>query len=713
MKYQNVRQHSEEDCGAACLATIAKHYGRTFTLNHTREVVGTGQLGTTMLGLKRGAEALGFNVRGVKVPLEMVDSREVPLPGIIHWKGYHWVVLHGRQGRKYVIADPGAGIRYLSSQELLENWSTGAMLLLELDPTRFYAQPDDKISGFGRFLKRLWPYQTILIQALLSAQVVGLLSLTYPFLIQILTDEVLIQGDTQLLTAVIVAVVVMSFVSSSLEFVQYNLIAHFAQRLELGLVLEFSRQILRLPLTYYESRRSGEIVSRLRDIQQVNQLVSQAVVSLPSQLFIALISIGFMLFYSGKLTLVAAGIAVLMTLSVIVFLPALQHKVRSVLVLETENQGVLVETFKGALTLKTAAAAPQLWDEFQNRFGRLAHQTFRTIQIDIINGIFSSFISGVGRVALLGYGSLLVIGNELSIGQLLAFSAMNANFLAFIDTVIGFVDEYTRVRTATQRVAEIIDSTPETQGDAQKPFADISGDASITLTQVNFHYPGRVELLEDFSVTLPGGQVIAVIGESGCGKSTLAKLIAGLYKPQSGNIRIGIYNSQDLSLDSLRQQVVLIPQESHFWSRSIIENFHLCSPHATFEKIVNACCIAEADDFISKLPDKYQTVLGEFGANISGGQRQRLAIARAIVNEPPILILDESTANLDPVSESRVLASLLAHRQGRTTILISHRPRVINRADWIVLLDQGKLKLQGSLEDLHSKSGSHLDFLIP
>jgi ATP-binding cassette subfamily C protein len=190
-------------------------------------------------------------------------------------------------------------------------------------------------------------------------------------------------------------------------------------------------------------------------------------------------------------------------------------------------------------------------------------------------------------------------------------------------------------------------------------------------------------------------------------------VIAGLYSLQSGNIRIGIYNLQDLSLDCLRQQVVLVPQEPHFWSRSIVENFRLGTPHVTFEEIVIACQIAEADDFISKLPDKYQTVLGEFGANISGGQRQRLAIARAIVTDPPILILDESTANLDPVSEAQVLDQLLYYRQSKTTILISHRPRVIQRADWIVLLEQGKLKMQGSVAELRSHSGDHLDFLTP
>jgi ATP-binding cassette subfamily C protein len=222
-----------------------------------------------------------------------------------------------------------------------------------------------------------------------------------------------------------------------------------------------------------------------------------------------------------------------------------------------------------------------------------------------------------------------------------------------------------------------------------------------------------VDLLEDFSLTIPGGKVTALIGRSGCGKSTLSKLIASLYVPQSGTIRVGLYNLHDLALDCVRQQIILIPQEAHFWSRSIIENFRLGNPQITFEQIVRACQIAGADEFISKLPDSYQTILGEFGANISGGQRQRLAIARAIVTDPPILILDESTAGLDPVSETEVLHNLLSQRQGKTTILISHRPQVISRADWIVYLEQGQLKLQGSLEDYWSQPGEHQHFLVP
>jgi ATP-binding cassette, subfamily C, bacterial len=715
MKYTHVLQHSEEDCGAACLAAIAKYYGRSFTLNHIREAVGTGQLGTTLLGLKRGAETLGFNARPVKTSPELLNRmHEAPLPAIIHWKGNHWVVLHGKKGKKCVVADPAVGIRYISRKDLAEGWADWLMLLLEPDPIRFFAQQEDKIGGFWRFLKRIWIYRTILAQALPLNLVLGLLSLASPFLLQILTDDVLVRGDTKLLTTVAIAVVVMNFISSSLSWVQSNLIAHFAQRMQLGLVLEFGRQILRLPLSYYEARRSGEIVSRLRDIDQINQLVAQVVVSLPSQFFIAIVSFGFMIFYSWKLTVVALFVSVVMTLSTVIFQPTLQQKTRDVLVTEAENQGVLVETFKGALTLKTTTAAPQFWDEFQSRFGRLSNLTLRTIQIGIINNTFSSFVSSIGSIVLLWFGGNLVINpaEHLSIGQLLAFNSMNHNFLGLIGTVITFVDEFTRAKTATQRLTEVIDATPENEGDGRKPFAKIPGDADIICTNVNFHYAGRVELLEDFSLTIPGGKVIAIIGKSGCGKSTLAKLIAGLYQIQSGNIRIGIYNLNDLALDCLRQQVILVPQEAHFWSRSIIENFRMGAPYVTFEQIVRACQIADADDFISKLPDKYQTILGEFGANISGGQRQRLAIARAIVTDPPVLILDESTSGLDPVSEADVLNRLFYHRRGKTTILITHRPKVINRADWIVLLDQGKLKLQGSLEDLRSIPGDHLDFLI-
>lgn len=333
------------------------------------------------------------------------------------------------------------------------------------------------------------------------------------------------------------------------------------------------------------------------------------------------------------------------------------------------------------------------------------------MKLELYSGTITHILSSLTNIACLWLGSYLVISQSLSIGQLLAFSGMSASFLGFLSSVIALVDEFITAQIVIQRMTEVIDATPEDENDFKKPWAEIPGDADITCTNINFHHAGRVDLLEDFSLTIPGGEVTALIGKSGCGKSTLAKLITGLYSLQSGNIRYGLYNQQDLSLECLRQQVVLVPQEPHFWSRSIIDNFRFSYPQISFEEIVKACQIAGADEFISKLPDKYQTVLGEFGANLSGGQKQRLAIARAIVTEPPVLILDESTGALDPVSEAQVLDQLLSSRQGKTTIMISHRPKVIERADWIVLLELGRLKIQGTPQTLHEIPGEHLDFL--
>ncbi len=272
-------------------------------------------------------------------------------------------MLYGKRRRRYVIADPAIGIRYLSKQELLAGWVNGVALLLEPDPVRFFEQADDILPGPGRFLRPVWNYLAILVEALLINLVLGILSLAIPFLIQILTDDVLVCGDRSLLTGVVMAVMTMELLSSGLNLVQYTLIAHFAQRLELGLVLEFAHKLLWLPLSYYESHRSGEITSRLKDIEDVNQLISQAVISFPSQLFIAIVSLVFMLIYSSQLVGVAIAITIVMTLSTIALLPLLRQRIRRLLALEAENQGLLVETFKGALTLKTTSATPQIWSK--------------------------------------------------------------------------------------------------------------------------------------------------------------------------------------------------------------------------------------------------------------------------------------------------------------------------------------------------------------
>ena len=714
MKQQIVLQQSEEDCAAACLATVAKYYGRTMTIARVRTAVGTGVRGTTLLGLRRGAEALGFNAKSVQATPELIENiNAAPLPAIIHWKGNHWVVLYGQRGRKYTIADPSCGIQHVSRKEFQANWADGLLLLLEPDHIRFSEQPDDRLTGFGQFLRRILPYSHIIFQALVMNCIVGLLSLALPLMMQVLTDDVLVRSDTQLLMTVGIAVVALNVFKSAVSLIQSHLIGHFSQRLKLGLNLDYGFKLLRLPLAYFDSHRSGEVVSRLSDVRQIHSLISQLVLGLPSQFFIAMISLGLMLTYSIPLT-VAAIVAFVIIIGLnFLFLPTLQDKTRRLIVEGAENQGFLIETFRGALVLKTTQATPQAWAEYQQNFGRLANLEWSTAQVQIFTNTITRLVGSLAGIGLLWMGSYLVIERTLSIGQLIAFTGMSGNFFDFLSAVVGVIEEFITARIIVQRLGEVLETPAEDDHTKPKPWVQISPAADITCTNLNFYHAGRVHLLKDFNLRIPGGQTIALIGQSGCGKSTLTKLLTGLYSLQSGNIRYGNFNQSDLSLECLRQQAVLVPQTPHFWSRSIVENFQFSNPAIEFEEIVRACEVACADEFISELPERYQTVLGEFGANLSGGQQQRLAIARAIVNDPAILILDESTGALDPLLEHEVLENVLNDREGKTTILISHRPRVILRSDFVVYIDGWRVKLTATPAELSSIPGDHIDFLTP
>ncbi len=714
MKYPIVLQHNEEDCAAACLATVSKHYGRTFAISRVRTAVGTGSRGTTLLGLRRGAETLGFNARPVKADPQLVDNlKAAPLPMIIHWEGNHWVVLYAQKGRKYIIGDPASGIRRVTRQELVSAWADLVVLILTPDELRFRQQKEDKLSGFAPFFRRILPYSHLVLQAIVLNCLVGLLALALPIMMQVLTDDVLVRGDRQLLITMGISVIIFNVFKSVISFIQSHIVGHFSQRLKLGLNLDYGFKLFRLPLSYFDAHRSGEVVSRLSDVRQINSLVSQVVLGLPSQFFIAIISLALMIWYSYQLTLVAIGFFVVIVFVNLLFLPALQNKTRSLITEGAENQGFLVETFRGALVLKTTQGSPQAWGEYQRNFGRLANLEWGTMQIEIYTSTIVGMISNLSSIGLLLMGSSLVIDRTLSIGQLIAFSGMSGNFFDFLGSVLQLSDEFITAQIVVQRLNEVMEIPAEDDYAQPKPWVEIKADADITFSQISFHHAGRVDLLKDFNLMIPGGKVTALIGQSGCGKSTVTKLLTSLYPLQSGNIRYGNYNQQDMSLECLRQQVVLVPQTPHFWSRSIIENFQFTYPDISFADIVRACDIACADEFISALPEKYHTILGEFGANLSGGQQQRLAIARAIISNPPILILDESTGSLDPLLENEVLNRLLSSRQGKTTLTISHRPRVILRSDFVVYIDRGEVKLTATPQELSELPGPHLNFLNP
>jgi ABC-type bacteriocin/lantibiotic exporter with double-glycine peptidase domain len=687
MSYSVVLQHSEEDCGAACLATVARHFGYDHGLARSRDAVGTTAHGTTLLGLRRGAETLGITARAVRASDELLDHLDkAPLPGIIHWKGNHWAVLYGVKRSRYLVADPAVGLRRLTRRELEEGWTNRVILLLEPDSTRKLAAAERTGRRSRLTLEKVWPGWSTVGEVTAINLGVGLLALAFPVMTQLLTDDVLVRGDERLLVTVVLGVLALNLFQTGMRFAQSMLIGHFGQRLQLKLILEFGSTLLRLPMTYFENHRSGEVVSRLQDISRINALVSQVIFGLPSQCFVAMVSLLVMCLYSGSLTWVAllafSGVLLLNAM----FLPKLRQKLRSLIVEGTENQGFLVETFRGQLVLKTGNAVLQAWEEYQKNFGRITNLRWDAMKLGLYRDSATGLVTGLTALMILGLGGRLVIGGEMSIGQLIAFYGLSLNLFGFLSGLVQLTDDFIAAKVVMERLSGILDVSTEESADARKPWVTLAADEAITCDNLGFHHAGRTDVIRDLDHVFAGGRVTALVGPSGCGKTTLGKLVAGLYRHQCGNIRFGAYNQSDLPLDCLRQQVILVPQEPHFWSRSILENFRLADPSADFARIVAACRITGADRFISELPDKYQTVLGEFGANLSGGQKQRLALARGLIADPAVLILDEATDSLDPRSEAEIM----------TQLLNSRRADVIRRAEEVVVMNDGRIVWSGS-----------------
>ncbi|MEY4431772.1 MAG: hypothetical protein RLZZ533_1708 [Cyanobacteriota bacterium] len=695
--YPCVRQLAEEDCGAACIATVARCHGATWSLGLIRDAVGTTSDGTTLLGLRRGAESLGFQAQAARADVQdLVQLTELPMPMICHWQGWHWVVLHGLNNGQVVLADPAVGVRHLDPEAFLQGWADRVVLVLEPDPARFHQTPRQQELGLKVFRHFITPFRPLLGQAIALNIVIGVLGLSMPLLMQVLTDDVLIRGDTGMLTSLSIGLMLLFGFRALLTLLQGHMVGYFGNKLQLQMILHYGQRLLGLPLSYFEHHRSGEVVSRIGDIKQLNSLVSAVVLGLPSQLCIALVSLVLMGAYSASLTVAALFCYVAVLLCNLTFLPAQTRLAKEMLVKSADNQGYLVELFRGIGLLKCSEATAQAWHDYQTSFGRLAHLSWGGLRLDLQQETATTLLGSIAGVGLLWYGSGFVIMQQLSIGQLLAFSGMGANVFAFLTALSGLTQELLRADVVIQRLADVLERPSELEVHPGVHDVTLPRDTGVSCERVSFHHPGRRALLDDLTVHIPGGVTTALVGESGCGKSTLSKLIAGIYAPQQGTIHYGAYNACDLHRDALRRQVVLVPQDSTLFNRSIFENFRFAHPGVRFEQVVEACRLTLADDFIRELPDGYQTVIGEFATNLSGGQRQRLAIARALIGDPAILILDESTSALDPILERRLMDRLLKHRQGATTVFISHRPSMILRADWLIYLEAGRVREQNA-----------------
>ncbi|MGB7439841.1 MAG: peptidase domain-containing ABC transporter [Coleofasciculaceae cyanobacterium] len=700
-RYPFIQQQSAADCGAACLAMVSRYWGKTFSLNYLRNLANVGRAGASLKSLATAAESLGFQARPVRASLSrLVEQKN---PWIAHWQGDHYVVVYLVKGERILMADPGVGKRLVPRQEFLANW-TGYGLLL--DPTqRLEAVPNQK-NSLRSFLGVIWPYRSLVLQIIFASLLIQVFGLITPLFTQIILDRVVVNKSFATLHVFAIGLVLFGVWRIGLMAIRQYLLDYFANRLDLTLISGFINHALKLPLSFFELRHVGDIITRVQENQKIQRFLTRQAITTWLDSLMAIVYIGLMVYYNWRLTLLVVGLIPPIAILTVVASPFLRGISRQIFNKEAEQNSSLVEMMTGVATVKAAAAEADLRWRWEDRLTATLNSRFRGQKL--ANGLQStgSLINILGTTALLWYGAMLVIEDQLTIGQFVAFNMLIGNVINPVLSLVGLWDQLQEVMVSVERLNDVLSQTPEESPDAPlMVLPQLRGD--VKFENVTFRYDQEAErnILENLNFEVNSGQTIAIVGRSGSGKSTLVKLLQGLYYATNGRILVDGHDIRHVSPSSLRRQLGVVPQECFLFSGTILENITLYSDDFNLEQVTEVAKLAEAHAFIQDLPLGYNTKVGERGSNLSGGQRQRIAIARALLGEPRILVLDEATSSLDTESERRFQQNLTRISRDRTTFIIAHRLSTVRNADCILVLDKGLLVERGNHQELMALQG--------
>ncbi len=699
--YPFIQQQSFSDCGAACLAMISQYWGKRFGMNFLREVAGVGRSGASLKGLAKAAEKLGYQALPVRASLSRLVGEKNPW--IAHWKGDHYIVVYRVKGDKILISDPAQGKSQISRQEFLADW-TGYALLLE--PTeQLYQIPGEKRS-LGRFVGLLWPYRNLGLQIILASILIQIFALVSPLFTQIILDQIVVTKSQTTLNVMVIGALIFGIWGMGLSSARSYLLSYLSNRLDITMISGFIKHALSLPLKFFESRRVGDIITRVQENQKIQQFLIGQVMLSWLNLVSGFVYLCLMLYYNWQLTLLVLAIIPPIVILTLVATPLLRKVSREGFNAAADQNSSLVEMLTGISTVKAVAAEQELRWGWEDKLTHQLNVSFKGDKLAINLGLISGLINSISSTILLWYGASLVIQGQLTIGQYVAFNMMKGHVISPVLALVDLWDELQEVLISVERLNDVFNVQPEEPDPASSMvLSQVQG--KVRLDNVTFHYDSEAErnAIQNISFEVRAGQTLAIVGRSGSGKSTLVKLLQGLYYPTSGQIWIDGHELQHLSLQSLRSQLGVVPQDCFLFSGTILENITMHRPGFSREQVIETSKLAEAHPFIQAMPLGYNTKVGERGTNLSGGQRQRIAIARALLGTPPILILDEATSSLDTESERRFQENLARLSKERTTFIIAHRLSTVRNADCIIVLDQGNLVEKGTHKELIAQRG--------
>ncbi len=701
-RFPFISQIDEMDCGVASLAMVCRYFGCDVSIARLRRLCYTGGDGTSLKDICTAASEVGLAARPLKVSKRHLDY--APLPAIVHWEGNHWLVLIAVAENSVKVADPAFGIRTLPRQEFLEKW-TGYTALFDyiegFEPAR---ERRRSLAWLRLFLA---PFRASLLQSLGLAALVSVLQLLFPILTQQVVDIVMVDRDLGLLKVLLLVMGIAVTFLLLANLVQQYLLSYITLRLDTSVLDFLTRRLLALPMTYFQRRRTGDIQRRLDAARQIRQFMVQrgiggllALVQLAGCLVLMGVYSPLLL---GVFLLVIPLYAGLMLFSVKVLRP-LFAQIEETQARYSSHQ---IDAIRGIEAVKAAAAEWTFRDKMLREFLIVSKKVFRS---NFIMMSYEGMLQAVGFVAtalFLYAGARLVINGSLSIGAFVAFSSLMAMASGAVLHTLGLWDELQLMSVLVNRLNDLFEQEPEQGSDRSRllPVRSLSG--NIEVRNVSFRYGGAdsPEVLKNVSVEIPAGRTVAIVGRSGCGKTTLVKLLAGLMEPASGTI---LYDGQELktlNYRELRRHVGIVLQENHLFDDTILNNIAFGDPEPDPDRAIRAALMANAHEFIDRLPLGYDTRIGETGLGLSSGQKQRVAIARALYNDPPVLIFDEATSALDSESERAVQSNMYRLMSKRTSVVIAHRLSTIHDADLILVLERGEVVERGTHKELIALRG--------
>lgn len=703
----SIRQHDMTDCGAACLASISAYHNLHLPIARIRQMASTDQKGTNILGIIEAANKLNFSAKGVKGPPDAVF--DVPYPSIAHvivgGQLQHYVVVYATDKKDGIkVMDPGKGTVEWMSKEEWEKTSTGIFVLLA--PQRDFRPGDEKVSVMQRFMYLLKPHKKMLVQVALGAVVFTLLGFATSIYLKKILDNVLPDGNQNLLNLMSLFMILILLVQIFINRTRTILTMKTGQQIDARLILGYYKHLLRLPQTFFDTMRVGEVISRMNDAVKIRVFINDVLVSLAVNVFILIFS--FILMFTAYWKL---GLLMFLVLPAYGIVYAMSNRLnkraqRRLMEDQADLQAQMVESVGSVGTIKRFGLEDFANVKIETRFIKLLRSVYKSATNSLTVGNASTFVSGMFVIILLWAGGTAVLNNQLSPGELLSFYAIVGYFTGPVLSLIGMNKTMQDALIAADRLFEIMDLEREAEENKTELTREMMGD--IHFKHVAFRYGTRVNVFEDFSVDIKRGSITAFVGESGSGKTTLLSLLQNLYPLQSGNILIGDLDIRYISNDSLRTLVSVVPQQTDLFAGTVLDNIAVGEYEPDIKRIIEICRSTGILDFIEALPNGFHTNLGENGTSLSGGQRQRLAIARALYRDPEILIMDEATSALDSLSEQAIQKAVLELReQGKTIILIAHRLSTVLQADKICVLHQGELVEEGTHDELLAKEGAY------